>query len=389
MKIAHVITRMIVGGAQENTLLSCLTALEAGHDVTLITGPSPGPEGELLKRIAAPNLKVIILPELVRQLAPLTDFRAYCTLKKLFKQERYDVVHTHSSKAGVIGRLAASAVRVPVVVHTVHGQAFHRYEKWWKNQMYISLERWAAKHSDKIFAVAQAMIDQCVEAKVAPRSMYKVVYSGMDLNAFVTAQPNDELRCQLQIPSDAPVITQVARLFELKGYEFFIPAAFQLLQSHKNVHFLIVGDGVLKDKIQAQIDAAGYREHFHFTGLVSPMEVPRYLALTTILWHLSLREGLPRTAVQGLAAAKPVIAYQLDGTPEVVITGETGYCLKPECINEVAQTTATLLDNPSEITRLGHNGQELVLKRFDYHTMGQILLEEYQQILQQKNLAAK
>ena len=167
MKICHVITRMIVGGAQENTLLSCRGAVEAGHDVTLVTGPSPGPEGELLKRVSCPGLKIVECPHLVRAISPLTDLKAYSFLKKLFREEKYDVVHTHSSKAGIVGRFAAKAAHVPFVAHTIHGLAFHRYEKFWKNFIYIASERAAAPCGKRIYAVAQAMIDQSLAAGIS------------------------------------------------------------------------------------------------------------------------------------------------------------------------------------------------------------------------------
>jgi len=169
LKICHIITRMIVGGAQENTFLSCLGQIEAGHDVTLITGPSPGPEGELLSRWNHPNLKIFENPFLVREISPLKDFRAYLTLKNFLKQNDFDVVHTHSSKAGIIGRFAAWHAKVPFVCHTIHGQAFHAYEKGFKNFLYITAEKFAAKKCHKIYAVADAMIQQCLNENIVPK----------------------------------------------------------------------------------------------------------------------------------------------------------------------------------------------------------------------------
>ncbi len=189
LKVCHVITRMIVGGAQENTLLSCAGLLGNGHEVTLVTGPSPGPEGELLSRSCPQGLRIIEVPELVRQLSPLTDWRAYRRLREIFRREKFDVVHTHESKAGIIGRIAARKDGVPYVVHTVHGQAFFKGQFFLLNWAYILAERIAARNCDRMYAVAQAMIEQCVAAKVAPREKYMVVYSGMDLEAFLNARP--------------------------------------------------------------------------------------------------------------------------------------------------------------------------------------------------------
>ncbi|MBR4370291.1 MAG: glycosyltransferase, partial [Victivallales bacterium] len=156
MKICHVITRMIVGGAQENTLLTCQGHLEKGHDVTLVTGPSPGPEGELLKQGVPDGLRVVVFPELVRQISPSNDLKAKKKLIEFFKQEKFDIVHTHASKAGIIGRVAAKAAGVPFIVHTVHGLPFHKYQNFVSNAIYILMERYAAKKCDRIFAVAKA-----------------------------------------------------------------------------------------------------------------------------------------------------------------------------------------------------------------------------------------
>jgi glycosyltransferase involved in cell wall biosynthesis len=381
LRICHVITRMIVGGAQENTLLSCRGLLEKGHEVTLITGPSEGPEGELLQRSKIPNLQLVEIPSLCRELRPLTDLKAYFTLKRYFKRRKFDVVHTHSSKAGILGRLAARHAGVPLVVHTVHGQAFHPYEKAWRNRLFIAAERLAAKACDHIFSVAQAMIDQCVAAGVAPASRYSVVYSGMDMNAFLNAKADPELRAKLGIPEHAPVIGKIARLFELKGHEYVIQAAPEIVKEFPNVRFLFVGNGNLREELEAEIARRGLQQNFVFTGLVSPDEVPRYTALMDILVHLSLREGLPRTVVQALAAGVPAIGFALDGTPEVIKTGETGILCQAENIEEVKQAILKLLRNPQQAREMGQNGRRFVQERFDWPRMAGILEREYRRLL--------
>ena len=332
LKICHVITRMIVGGAQENTLNSVIGHLRHGHEAVLLTGPSPGREGKLLAHVDSSGVETVELPSLVRNLDPVNDLKAYFALKRFFRERRFDVVHTHCSKAGILGRLAARAAGVPVVVHTVHGQAFHPYEKPWKNALYKFAERLAARRSDRIFAVAQAMIDQCVEAGIAPRDRYRVVYSGMDTALFAGAKPEPALRDTLGIPPEARVIVTVARLFQQKGYEYVIPAAAKVIAEFPDTHLLIVGDGPMREQLDAEIAALGLTGHFHFAGLVAPDQVHRYLALADLLWHLSLHEGLPRSVVQALATGIPAIGFRLDGTPEVVIDGETGYCAAPESV---------------------------------------------------------
>jgi len=381
LRTCHVITRMIVGGAQENTLLTCRDHLEKGHGVVLVTGPTAGPEGKLLQKQPLPGLEVVEIPSLVRELRPATDWRAYRDLRRLFRERRFDVVHTHASKAGILGRLAAWRERVPAVVHTVHGQAFHPYQAAWRNWLYIAAERHAARHCHRIYAVAQAMIDQCVAAKVAPEDKYQVVYSGMDMAAFSGARAEAELRESLGIPPEALIVGKVARLFELKGHEYLLQAAPAIVARFPTVRFLLVGDGNLREELEVEIARLGLTEHFIFTGLVPPADVCRYTALMHVLVHLSLREGLPRTVVQALASGVPAIGFPLDGTPEVILDGKTGLLCPTGDAPAVGEAVCDLLGDPERRRAMGAAGQELVLERFSWQRMGQVLEQEYLRLL--------
>ena len=380
LRICHVITRMIVGGAQENTLLTIRGHREAGQQCELVTGPSPGREGELLKQSVNTGLKVTVFPELVRELSPVKDLKAYFKLKRYFEENKFDVVHTHSSKAGIVGRYAARAAHVPVVVHTVHGQAFHPHEKWYRNFLYLLLERLAARKCDKIYAVAQAMIDQCVAAKVAKREKYQVVYSGMETTRFAEAKRDPELRKRLGIPENARTIVTVARLFPLKGYEFVLPAAKRIIEKYPDTHVLVVGDGPMHDELEAKIAEAGLTGHFHFAGLVPPDTVADHLAQGELLWHLSLREGLPRAVVQALACGIPAVGFALDGTPEVLENGVTGFAVTPESVDAVVEATSRLWDDDAFRRKMGEQGKRRVLEQFDWRRMAEILLAEYREL---------
>ncbi len=368
---------MIVGGAQENTLFTCQGHLEKGHEVTLVTGPSPGPEGELLNRFCPKGLKIIEVKDMIRSINPLKDWRAYRALRRIFREGGFDVVHTHASKAGILGRAAAWKEKIPFVVHTVHGQAFHQYQSSLVNMVYIMAERFAAKRCHKIYAVAQSMIDQCVQAKVAPAEKYKVVYSGMDIDAFLNSKKDTSLLENLGIPENAPVIGKIARLFPLKGHDVLIKAAPEVIKAFPNVRFLIIGDGILRKELEEEIQKAGMTDNFVFTGLISPEEVCRYTPLMDVLAHLSLREGLPRSVVQGLASSVPAVAYALDGTPEVVLDGRTGFIAETENARDVAEKLITLLSDKERRAAMGHAGQELVCEKFSWQRMCDVLEAEY------------
>ena len=384
MKICHVITRMIVGGAQENTLFTIIGHIQKGHEVVLVTGPSPGPEGELLKKADFPAFEVVEFPSLVREINPIQDIKAYFELKKFFRERKFDVVHTHSSKAGIIGRVAAWNAGVPLVVHTVHGQAFHPYEKPWKNYIYKASERWAARHSHRIYAVAQAMIDQCVQAGIAPAEKYQVVYSGMEIGKFLNSTPEPDLRKQLGIPEKVKVIGAVARLFPQKGYEYFVPAAGKIVEKYPDTHFLVVGNGTMREELDRQIKSMGLADRFHFAGLVPPDQVYRYIAQMDILLHLSLHEGLPRAVVQALASGKPAIGFALDGTPEVVFDNQTGFLARPENVDSVVEGVLKILGDPALAEQMGRNGKQFVAQKFDWHYMADVLEQEYLKQLREK-----
>ena len=186
MRIVHVITRLILGGAQENTLFTVEDLQHQYHDeVTLITGPAEGPEGDLLERARQRDLKVEVMSELVRPIRPWMDSRAYWKLRTSIRRLKPDIVHTHSSKAGILGRAAAWHEQVPAVVHTIHGMPFGAFESPLKNRLYITLERWAAHRCHAIVSVCDAMTQQALASGVGQSQQFQTVYSGMDTDAFL------------------------------------------------------------------------------------------------------------------------------------------------------------------------------------------------------------
>ncbi len=379
MKICHIITRLIVGGAQENTILTCEGQHAAGHDVTLITGPTTGPEGELETRARAGGYRVEIIDDLVRQISLRQDRAAAKSLRTLLGQLKPDVVHTHSSKAGIIGRKVAAEIGGMKIVHTIHGLAYHRFNSWWRNRLYISLEKTAAKRSDAIICVADAMADQALAAGVGKPSQYVTVYSGMEIEPYLTRPPEaDAFRKSLKLPADAVLVTQVSRLAELKGHEFIIEAAKRIYD--ERVIFCFVGDGHWREKIERQIAKAGLTDRFRLTGLLRPEQIPAVMHSTDILVHCSLREGLARTLPQAMLAGLPVISFDIDGAREVV-DHETGILLPPKDTIGLIESIKLLVEHKQLREKLGQAGRERCRVRFDWRTMVDQIEQVYQQLL--------
>ena len=375
---------MIVGGAQENTFLSARGLVEAGHECVLLSGPSEGREGSLLARMGNPGFSVVESPLFVREISPWKDLNAIYWLADFLKKEKFDVIHTHSSKAGIIGRIAGRMANVPVVVHTIHGLAFGPFDSFLKNQLYIRAERYAAKRCDRIYSVAQAMIDQCLAVKIGRPEQFKVVYSGMELDRFLNAKPDPVLRAELGIPEHCKVVGTVARLFPRKGYEDFFPAAAKVVQQLPDTCFLIMGDGPMRSEYEKRTEELGIRDKVFFAGLISPDRICEYIALTDAVAHFSLKEGLPRAAVQALAEGKPVVAYPLDGTPEVVLDGKSGYLTPVGDHDAAAAAMVRILGNDQERKALGEYGRNLVRDKFPWKVMSDTLIEDYQKLLAEK-----
>lgn len=378
-RICHVITRMNIGGAEENTLLTCLGLLSAGHEVTLVTGLSSGAEGDLLSLYDVGRLEVVTVPELVREISPRRDLAAYARLRNLFAERGFDVVHTHMSKAGVLGRLAASAAGVPLVFHTVHGLAFHAFQPRWKHLAYRLAERVAARCSQRIYAVAESMIRQCVEAGVAPEEKFLLVRSGMVLEDFLRAERDASLGASLGLTGgDGEMVVGVmARMFPQKGYEDVLEAMPALARSFPGLRFLFLGDGDLRPELERRIGAMGLSERVILPGMVPPREVCRYLPFMSVLLHLSYHEGLPRTVVQALAAGVPAIAYPVDGTPEVLEDGVNGYLVPLRDTRQVAERTAALLRSAELRRTMGAAGRAKVREMFSVEEMVRRLNDDY------------
>jgi glycosyltransferase involved in cell wall biosynthesis len=386
MRIAHVITRMIIGGAQENTLYNCQDLMRVyGDDVLLVTGPAWGPEGDLLGQGRGEGVPIKMLNDLRRAIDPRLDFRAYRAIRRTLQEFSPDVVHTHSAKGGFLGRLAASSLRIPAIVHTVHGAPFHRYQSAIARRVFQWCERYAARRCDALISVADAMTDLLVQSNIAPRDRFITIYSGMDVEPFLQANEHRmQTRRELGFSDEHVVLGKVARLFHLKGHDDLLAAAKLVVQQCLQVRFLLVGDGTLRESLTQQIARAGLTDFFRFAGLVDPARVPHLIGAMDALVHVSLREGLARSLPQALIAGKPVISYDVDGAREVVVPNETGFLIPPRNTQQLADAAIQLARDSQLRQRLGETGRQRFTDQFRHETMTAKIRDVYERVLRRK-----
>ncbi len=387
MRITHVITRLVVGGAQENTIASVLALRQKpGFELRLISGPTTGPEGSLEPLVAAVPGLLTIVPELVRPLHPWKDWIALRRLTEIFHETKPDIVHTHSGKAGVLGRLAAARANVPIILHHIHGPSFGPFQGVLANFIFMAAERHAAKVTDHFFCSADAMIKLYLAAGIGRPEMYTRINSGFDVQAFANPPEPAATRAKLGIAPHDFVIGSVSRIAPLKGHADLLQAVSRMLPNFPNTKVLFVGDGALRADIEAKTRALGLEKHVIFTGLVPPSEVPRYIGAMDCVAHLSTREAMARVLPQALTAGKPILAYTFDGAEEVCLDGKTGFLVRTGEINQVTDRLLQLANDPALRYDLGQRGKQLVAERFSVERMVEQQAEIYLQLAKARGI---
>ncbi len=415
--ILHISTRLILGGSQENTVLSCIGQSRLGHQVHLAYGPIFGPEGSHKETVERFNQRVrdgledgateIVLhelPNMVREIHPIKDHHCFHRdLKNLMNAVRPDVVHTHSSKAGVLGRWAAWKFLLKnkahiAVVHTIHGPPFMpiegslvgRMKVRAKNAIYTYAERFAAKRCHVIVSVADAMTQQFLDRKIGNKSQYVTVRSGMEVEGYLNAQENEDrasMRRELGFVDDDFVIGTVARLAQHKGHDDILDGLGEDLKAHPNWKLLWVGDGWWTDRLMERVRSLGLEGQVVHTGLVPHARVPAMVRAMDVLLHPSYREGLPRTVPQALLCGVPVVATDTDGTPEVCLDARqnpiygTGLLFPVGDSKELRECVVWMHEHPQDRRRLGDVGRAMCSDMFSTERMIEDLESVYDQIL--------
>lgn len=377
--VVHIITQLELGGAQQNTLDSCRLLDRTRYRVALLTGVDGQQDGDAA-RIDGLDLRFV--SDLVRPISPRQDVRAFRAIRghiEDIKDGAPVIVHTHSSKAGILGRLAARAAGVRHVVHTIHGFGHPAFRRAWMRQVAIAAERYLAPRTSRFIAVSKANIEDGERLGLFKKTPVELIRSGFDLAPFRdTAPTREEARRALGLRPDAIIIGTVACLKPQKAPLDFVEAAARVARSHPDVEFVIAGDGELRDAVLARIARQNLTGRIHLLGWRD--DVPVVLRALDLFWLTSRWEGLPRAVVQAMAAGVPVIATGADGVRDVIEDGVTGLTVAPGDITGIVGRTERLLDDPDYAARLA-DAARTIPDEFNVHLMAARLESLYDRLL--------
>lgn len=383
---------MVKGGAQVNTLANVRAFAPPEWESTLVAGPPEGPEGSLEPECAAAGVRLLRVPDLVREVAPLRDLRALGALRRIIRQERPHLVHTHTSKAGLLGRIAARRERVPAVIHTPHGHVFHGYESGLKSRLFALAERWAAPKADRLVALTPRERDEHLALGVGRPDQWVVIHSGIDFTPFEAARApgtREQVRAELGLPEEAPVVGSVGRLVAIKGHCYLVEAFARVRAAAPAARLVLVGDGDLRGDLEARARslglpvAAGPGEDapgaVHFLG--QRADVGRVMAAFDVFALPSLNEGMGRVLAEAMAMELPCVATRVSGIPDVVANGETGLLVPAADPAALADALAALLGNPPRARALGAAGRRRAVPGYSLEEMIRLLEENYRALL--------
>jgi len=382
VRVVHIITMLELGGAQEATLCTVEKLDRSRYDVSLITG------GEALMTPdarAITDLEFIEVPELVREISPARDLAALVRItgiiRRLVRESPGGVlVHTHSSKAGIIGRWAAWLGGARVIVHSIHGFGFNDFQAPLKRWMLIASEKLTALVTHGFTADSQDNINRGTRHNLFKRSLAEVVRCAIPVSRFGAA-PERDARLDIGVPEGAPLAVMVSCLKPQKAPVDFARVAARVLERVPDAHFVHAGDGVLRDAVMEEVERLGISERFHMLGW--RRDVREIIHASDVIVLTSLWEGLPRVIPEAMAAGKPVVATAVDGTPEAVRDGVNGFLAAPHDVNKIAERLAELLGDKALAAGMGAAGRKMV-SEFDESEMLRRTQALYEALLKEK-----
>ncbi len=388
IKVIHPITRLIVGGAQQNTIDTCTLLDKKRFDAKIITGQQTGPEGSLIPEAQEKNILLATIPELVRQPSPFKDFTALMKMYRIFKSEKPHVVHTHSSKAGIIGRLAAKAAMVPVIIHTVHGWGYHDHQSFFMKQTFYLLERFCEKLTDKLIVVSRLNSEKGLHDGIGSEKKYTTIHSSIELKPFLKNDYDTAtLKKELGLHPKRPVVGTVGRLSAQKNPSGFVKTAHLIKKSIPETQFVFIGDGPLRNETENMISQMQLESSIFLPGIRS--DVAALLKCFDVFILTSLWEGLPRVIPQAMASGLPVAANAVDGVTEVIEDGKNGFLIPAGNVEMMAEKVVLLLKNPALRKQIAEHGVDTAIKEFSVTDMIKRIAGLYEEMMDKRSLAFK
>ncbi len=381
-KVLNVITLFSIGGATETVVSMTHGLLQKGYEVHIATGPNIPAEGSMYETTEKLNIPVYTFPHLKRAITPFDDLFIIFQLARFIKKNKYDIVHTHSSKAGVVGRIAAWIAGTQARIHTIHGLPFHHYQNWFIRNFFKLIEKFSALTCHKLVAVTHTIVDVMSKNNLAAPGKFVVIRSGFNIEKYLNFQGDGiEIRKRFDLNENDIIIGKVARISILKGHNYLL-SAFELVSKKiPNAKLLLVGNGEFENELKTVISKMNLNDKVIFTGLIPPDEIPSVISIMDILAHTSLLEGLARVLPQAIMMGKPVISFDLDGAHEVIKDGVNGYLIEPENIETLADRIIDLASNSSKAKKFGKAGREFLKDEFSNEKMVEQIHNLYTKLL--------
>ena len=380
IKILHIHTLPVISGSGINTYLTMQGMDRRLYEVELACAPG----GPLIDMVKDNHIKVRLFENMVQPLHPLKDLLTLIDLIFSLKKNPCHIVHTHNSKAGFLGRLAAKLAGVPVIVHTVHGFAFHDREPLWRQILFRNLERRASRWCDKMIFISQPLIDWALREQVVAKEKTVKIYSGIRLDQFhpVTRDVKNRVRKKWKIRQKDAVIGIVSKLWEGKGHIVLIQAFKELKKELKDIRLVIVGEGYLYDRLLREVAMYGLSDSVLFTGF--QMDVSEIIASFDVAVLPSFFEGMGRVLLEAMAMEKPVVASRVGGIPDLVEHGVNGFLVSPGNIQELKEAIKKILNDKKLARKMGKEGRRGVMKQFSADVMVQSIEKVYRECLNRK-----
>jgi len=376
-KVFHVITKLELGGAQKVTLMTLERLPRDLYEVGLVTGP----EGLLVEWAnRVPMLQRKWTPWLVREVHPVKDALAFLSLWQLFRRERPDIVHTHTSKAGILGRWAAKLAGVPIIFHTAHGFGFNDFQRPAAQNFYITLERLTSKITTKLFLVSHANAEKAEKCGVVRRGEWLLARDSISVQDFLQPHPRRQKLRQWKVPEDKVIVGMVACLKPQKSPEDFVEVAARVIAKTDRAHFVMAGDGERRQSIEERIRKHGIGSHITLLGWQNENEMPEVYRNLDIVVLTSLWEGLPCVFSEAMACELPIVATDVDGAREAIVAGENGYLHKAHDVDGMAESVLKLVIDPLLRRSMGERGKARVME-FDIGTSVAVVEATYRQYL--------